>query len=186
MIPVAFYQDGKAVFAKAMGELVEKEPLESITVNDIVEKASASRTTFYRYFKDKNDLLAYVYTKMASDLIEHAERTHLSNYGLALDIIKYIQSRPGFFKKAFADSGQNSFFDTYCDYTYEVWLRRINKKYECAPPVLSLMARAYTYGTCAVVREWVLGGYKLPTETVARALDDACPQALTALCGSEG
>ena len=96
---MAFYQDGKAVFAKAMGELVEKEPLDSITVNDIVEKASASRTTFYRYFKDKNDLLAYVYTKMASDLIEHAERTHLSNYGLALDIIKYIQSRPGFLKK---------------------------------------------------------------------------------------
>ena len=59
---MAFYQDGKAVFAKAMGKLVERMPLDSITVNDIVAEASASRTTFYRYFKDKNDLLAYVYT----------------------------------------------------------------------------------------------------------------------------
>lgn len=175
---MAFYQDGKAVFAKAMGKLVERMPLDSITVNDIVAEASASRTTFYRYFKDKNDLLAYVYTKMASDLIEHAERMHKSNYDLALDIIEYINSRPEFFRKAFADNGQNSFYDTYCGYTCDVWVQRIRKADNCASEVVLLVAKAYAIGTCAIVKEWVLNGYKDSAQTIARACDSACPQIL--------
>lgn len=186
MIPVAFYQDGKAVFAKAMVRLVDRMGLDSITVNDIVAEASASRTTFYRYFKDKNDLLAYVYTKMASDLVSHAEKKRKSNYDLSLDIINYIASKPNFFRKAFSGYGQNSFFEAYSDYTYQVFERWIKTAIVDAPEELLLTARAYAYGSCTIVKEWALCGFKQAPEVIARACDMACPSGFSAyLLGGE-
>ncbi|GEP25080.1 MAG: TetR/AcrR family transcriptional regulator [Lentilactobacillus diolivorans] len=41
----------------AFFELLQTKPYEMITVKDISERAQLSRRTFYRAFKDKNDLL---------------------------------------------------------------------------------------------------------------------------------
>ncbi|EUJ19891.1 transcriptional regulator [Listeria grandensis FSL F6-0971] len=40
--------------------MLEKEELSSITVNDICKEALVHRTTFYKHFYDKYDLLMYV------------------------------------------------------------------------------------------------------------------------------
>lgn len=47
------YDKTKYRFAHAIIEVMKHEPLEKITVKDIVKKAGLTRQTFYRYFKDK-------------------------------------------------------------------------------------------------------------------------------------
>ena len=45
------------LFAKAIKSLIKKQPLDKITVTDIVSTAGKTRQTFYRHFQDKYDLV---------------------------------------------------------------------------------------------------------------------------------
>ncbi len=49
------HDETRYLFASAIKELIKENPLDKITVTDIVLKAGMTRQTFYRYFKDKYD-----------------------------------------------------------------------------------------------------------------------------------
>ena len=49
------------LFAKAIKSLIKKQPLDKITVTDIVFQAGKTRQTFYRHFQDKYDLIKWMY-----------------------------------------------------------------------------------------------------------------------------
>ena len=51
----------KNSLALSFQELLRSEPLEKITVEQICRKADVHRSTFYRYFQDKYDLLRYAF-----------------------------------------------------------------------------------------------------------------------------
>lgn len=51
----------KNSLALSFQELLRSEPLEKITVEQICRKVDVHRSTFYRYFQDKYDLLRYAF-----------------------------------------------------------------------------------------------------------------------------
>ena len=51
----------KERFALALMELLESNSFERISVGDIVGLSGLSSRTFYNHFRDKNELLAYLY-----------------------------------------------------------------------------------------------------------------------------
>lgn len=53
----------KKLLAESLLELSEEKPLDKISVTDIVKRAGAGRQTFYNHFKDKNDLLYWIYKR---------------------------------------------------------------------------------------------------------------------------
>ncbi|MDO4566758.1 MAG: TetR/AcrR family transcriptional regulator [Oscillospiraceae bacterium] len=59
--------DVKKLTVDALLELLETKSLAKITIGDIQEKTGISRQTFYKYFRDKQDLIQYIYkTKILS------------------------------------------------------------------------------------------------------------------------
>src|SRR5699024_12351052 len=52
----------KRALSKSFYELLEKQSFSTITVNQICNEALAHRTTFYKHFYDKYDLLIYLIT----------------------------------------------------------------------------------------------------------------------------
>src|SRR5208337_1532228 len=54
----------------ALVALVAKKSLDSVTVGDITRRARVNRTTFYRHYKDKYDLLERILTKAIEELDE--------------------------------------------------------------------------------------------------------------------
>ncbi len=54
----------------AMMELILEEGYDSISIQDITDKANLGRATFYLHFRDKDDLLLDVMDQMMSDFIE--------------------------------------------------------------------------------------------------------------------
>ena len=56
-----------------MLELCTEKPLASITVKDLLKKTGVSRQTFYNRFKDKNDLIQWIYEhKMLGNFLKQA------------------------------------------------------------------------------------------------------------------
>ena len=53
----------KRLLAEALLELSKEKSLDKISVTDIVKYAGAGRQTFYNHFKDKNDLLYWIYKR---------------------------------------------------------------------------------------------------------------------------
>lgn len=52
-------------FSGAMMDLLRTKPLMSISVNELCERSSYPRATFYNYFDDRDDLLTYCWTALS-------------------------------------------------------------------------------------------------------------------------
>jgi len=55
----------KDLLARSLKSLMEKRPLDKITVRDVVDGCSLNRRTFYYHFRDIYDLLSWLYKKEA-------------------------------------------------------------------------------------------------------------------------
>ena len=51
----------KETFARALQELLEERPLTKISVKDITEQCELSRNAFYYHFKDKYELINWIF-----------------------------------------------------------------------------------------------------------------------------
>ena len=51
----------KETFAKALKELLQERPLTKISVKDITEQCELSRNAFYYHFKDKYELINWIF-----------------------------------------------------------------------------------------------------------------------------
>ena len=75
----------------ALISLMANKKLENITITEIVKKAGVSRTSFYRNYKDKEDVLLDFYENLLNTIIEITNRDKYKNdwYLFFLDLFKY-------------------------------------------------------------------------------------------------
>ncbi len=69
--------------------LLTKYSLAAISVKMIITAAGTSRTTFYRYFKDKHDVILWIYMKEAQQLIKECDTFSM----LALKCCQFMNER---------------------------------------------------------------------------------------------
>ncbi len=88
--------------------LVNKYSFDKITVTMIADMSGISRPVFYRYFKDKYELMDYMLyhdvTKELHNLLEHDMVEEAVKY-----LFTHISNEAKLYKKLFETVGQNSF-----------------------------------------------------------------------------
>ena len=90
-----------------MKQLLRSNPIEKITIDSILEIAGVSRRSFYRYFKDKYELLEWIYNYDFCRFVE--VRPEKSIWEYYPDILRSLRADPEFYSSAFVYAGQNSF-----------------------------------------------------------------------------
>ena len=60
----------KEILAESFVELAEAKPIDRISIMEIVENCLMTKPTFYRYFKDKYDLIAWIYVREAQKNVD--------------------------------------------------------------------------------------------------------------------
>lgn len=99
----------KRALAASLKELMEETPFAKISVRDICEKCEMNRKSFYYHFKDKYDLVNWIYQ---TEFITVAKEKEYSGMWMFIsDICTYLFQNRSFYKKALQIEGQNSFFD---------------------------------------------------------------------------
>lgn len=58
----------RELLGESLHELAENKPVDKITVREIVENCGMSSATFYRYFHDKYELIAWIYNYQMEDI----------------------------------------------------------------------------------------------------------------------
>ena len=103
----------KRALASALKELMEKVPFSKISIGDICEKCDMNRKSFYYHFKDKYDLINWIYSTEFITEIQH--RIYSSEWDLIRDICTYFYENNDFYRKALQIEGQNSFYEYFRD-----------------------------------------------------------------------
>lgn len=163
---------------EAFQRLIKEHDFHKISVEMIMKKAPVSRSTFYRYFKDKYDVMNATYKHL---LDYYASPEQSSNYReLCYHLFKYAQENLVIFKNALNSTGYNSFhnFVYQCSYDTALAITKNNRNGEGFTPVEELQVDIFCNGICAVYRNIVNQRYHISPSDAADALYEMMPESL--------
>ena len=104
----------KTALMSSIHRLMETRSIDQIRVEDILSLCGVSRTTFYRYFKDKYDLMNYCYRAEVNEIVS---RYDIQDYlGTIQAIFRYVERNRDFLRTAVQYEGQNSFMEFFQEY----------------------------------------------------------------------
>ena len=109
----------KNAVAESTKDLMRSKPIDQITVNDICKQTGLQRRNFYRYFRDKYEVIEWIYYHDYLLNTEHFEGWSLWDY--MPHIANVLYSDRAYYINAFAYTGQNSFRDTVIRYLLEIF-----------------------------------------------------------------
>lgn len=161
----------KKALAESLEELLKKKTIDEITVNDIIERVGISRTTFYRHFADKYELINWVY----GQYMEELERKHTKNTDfrqIMVELFKFFYLKRIFFSKIMYYTGQNSFYSYFFSRTSEYlaaqFFDSMNLKEIMAAD--KYMLSYHCGGILRVAYEWIEDGCRQKPEELADIL----------------
>lgn len=168
----------KKLLANAIMELAETMPVSKIKITDICEKAELNRLSFYYHFKDKYDLIAWIY--MQEFRAEAKTADILNSEEMMCAVLKRIEKHKKFYKNVYDDHNQNNL----ADYEVKMYLEmeeKILKEYLGADELdeeLLYDLRSYSYLGIMHTKEWIMDREKMSVETFARRLYKDMPEIL--------
>ena len=166
------------LFAKAIKSLIKKQPLDKITVTDIVSTAGKTRQTFYRHFQDKYDLVNWYFEKLVLKSFEEMNQGGSLQEALNLKFA-FIEQEHAFFKEAFKSNDYNNLihYDYCC--IYDFYKKMIEKKLnQDLDPHLNFLLEMYCRGSIDMTVEWVLKDMHLTIDDLVVLLIEALPAKL--------
>lgn len=143
---------------KAMFNLLEKKPYAQVSIAEITRKADVSRTSFYRNYEKKDDVLAQFlaeqYQKFITDINEHKLKTlreQLTTY------LNFFKQNPKLMKLLLNAGFEGTLLNLQTEY--------LNKLLQVYHPSLELPNYAIAYqsgGIYMLLVWWVKQDYQTP------------------------
>jgi len=147
--------------------LIHEKPIEDVTVQDVLNRASVGRSTFYLHFRDKNDLLLSQLEKfleMMSTLLSVSKEVSLRVVPVA-EMFEHIENQRELYR-ILANAGRlNDFFDLAQGYFargIEHRLRESKRLPKMPQGELAARASALAGSLLSLLRWWLDRGAKEP------------------------
>lgn len=163
----------KRMIAQGMKTLLETNSFEDISVGDLAKQCHISRNTFYYHFKDKYDIISWIFYSEITPIIGEASIENWSD-GL-LRLCRYMQQNKDFYIKVLHVQGQNSFTEGLMEfYGNLVQNLLLNAK---ADQILSreqirVVSHFYAFGLTGVLLDWAKEGMERDPEPVIAMLQE--------------
>ena len=174
-------QTTKELLAKSFMELARTKPVNKVTVANITENCGMTPPTFYRHFRDKYDLTAWIYAANAQKCVDKIGRGGYAWRDTILDGVKYFAENAQFALNAFTHtSGRNAFLNQVVEANDGFIAGEIRKALmsERIPEELTAMVHIYCYGTGRYLMKWLTDGMPTPPEKVAEIMEACLPEPL--------
>ncbi len=160
----------KRALATALKELMEEMPFSKISVTDICQKCEMNRKSFYYHFRDKYDLVNWIYDMEFIAVINKKE--YKSSQEFLTDLCDYFYVNRTFYRKAFGMEGQNSF----CDHFKEMMSPLIAERLEMKEPSLDeeemeFRTDFFTEAVVGAIQRWIMDRNCVTSEKFIRLLE---------------
>lgn len=119
----------KRALAAALRELMEEMPFEKIQVTHICERCQMNRKSFYYHFKDKYDLLNWIFDTEILSFVQHYFQPQKMEERIeeVRAVCHYFYENRNFYRKALQVQGQNSFSEHFREYVMPIIKIRISR-----------------------------------------------------------
>lgn len=161
----------KLWIAEKMKKILATKPLDKIRVTEICREAEIERPTFYYHFKDKYDLVAWIF-------FHDAFKTDILSVESAAKAMNEMRANFLFYKKAYEDNSQNPLWQYMHEYfvdRYSVEAKKILDTDRLDTQILYSI-RLYCYGCVGMTREWLMNDNITPAETVVEMMFHSMPE----------
>ena len=171
------HEKTKYKFAEAIKSLMQYHELDKITVTDIVKVSQMTRQTFYRYFKDKYDLVNWYFEELAKKSFKQMDQGLTLKEGLTKKF-QFIEEELVFFKQAFKSNDYNSLvqYDYQCIYLF--YKEMISKRNLELTPELDFLLQMYCHGSIDMTIQWINLGRPISIDQMTGLLIEAIPTRL--------
>ena len=113
----------KKAMAAALRDLTLTEPFAKISIGDICKRCNVSRKTFYYHFKDKDDLVNWIFD---TEFVAYArQHTYASVWQAMEDLFRYFYRYHAFYKKVLQQDGHNSFSTYFGELIHTVFVEHL-------------------------------------------------------------
>jgi len=160
----------KQWIADRMREIMKHKPIDKIRVTEICQAAGIQRPTFYYHFKDKYDLVAWMFCT-------DAYGTDLTSVASAAAGMNKMKQEILFYKRAYEDSSQNALWHYMLEYFVRRYTELAKEKLgaDLLDPQLAYSIRFYCMGCVGMTQEWVLNDNITSAETVVQMMFHSMP-----------
>ena len=174
----------KAMFAEELEEMLREMPLSKVRVSRLCERCGATTPTFYYYFHDKYELVAWVFLRDYSHVTGDSAREYTPE--LLNEMNDRLESRKLFYQRCFEDSGQNC-IDEYCsDFNMRMAERAFSHAHDGAAMSAEQRSavRYHNYGVMGMFRDWLFDRGSLTSAEMSSFLFERTPDFLKEAYGS--
>ena len=146
----------KKLIADTLKKLASGKHLDKISISEIVKNAELNRQTFYYHFRDKQELICWIFDTDVNVLAENADNKILLDH-----IIGYIYSERIFYIDALTSEVQNNlreYLYKYCYLRCMDELLVILDSREIDEKALNIFARFFTHAIVGGLVQWAQEG----------------------------
>ncbi|MCR5008503.1 MAG: TetR/AcrR family transcriptional regulator C-terminal domain-containing protein [Oribacterium sp.] len=163
----------KLWIADKMKNLMKQKPIDKIRITEICKVAEIERTTFYYHFKDKYDLVAWIF-------FQDAEGTNIIDVRDAAAGLNKMKQDILFYKRAYEDTSQNALWQYMLEYFVTAYseLAKEMTTSDTLNTELLFSIRLYCYGSVGMTKEWVLRDNITSAETLVQMMFNSMPEQL--------
>ncbi len=173
--------DTKFFLAESFKELSKKKSVDKITVKEIVKNCGLTPPTFYNHFRDKYDLIAWIYSKPIEEIVNRIDNDSYKLKNSIADIVKYFSANKDFLKNLILNtSGQTSFINYVAQSHVKIlsnYIRR-TQKIKNLPQDTEIFVKLYCYGTVCTLCEFLLKPFPISDDELVKIFVDALPAQL--------
>ena len=162
----------KQAIVSSTKELVCEKDFEKISVIEIATRCSVNRNTFYYYFKDKYEVIEFIFeSEIMPVLAEFENERNLASSVSAL--CRHLKGEKTFYTHMLRSIGQGSFRQMLVNY-YKQYLTDAAHE-RCLRLNISadgrdIIAKFYAHGTVGMICEWAETGMKKDADFVTRII----------------
>ena len=159
----------RRVLADGLRRALKKREYGDITVADITDCSGMSRNTFYYHFRDKEELVDWVFQTDLKPVIRAAEKS--SDWtGLLAEVLDIAGKNREFYAEVLTSQGYASFCNCLVDAGRHVAARVLAERRGASQTdrELQLAARFYAHAVIGVVIDWIRSDVEFePEELIA-------------------
>ena len=151
----------KRALAQAIKELMNEKPLVKISIADIVDRCQMNRQSFYYHFRDKYDLVNWIfYTELITELQNSPNK---DEYEELKNICRYLYDNRAFYINALKFTGQNSFYEYFGEVIYQLLKAAFNESFGNSDQS-DFNAMFYADALRSCIFRWLTSGAKMPPD----------------------
>ena len=156
----------KRALAASLKALMEEKPFEKINIGDICEKCDMNRKSFYYHFKDKYDLVNWIFDT------EFIAVAHTRNYEDVWDLLttmsNFFYNNRNFYRKALGIKGQNSFSDHFKELILPVISNRLESVSD--EDILDFQVTFIADAVVIAIQRWLIENSTMAPEEFVRQI----------------